>query len=260
MIFNKNKAMKTENTTYTPSLVEIRIAEHASRLHSYHSFKPAILVIIVALVCMMIKVYGQTGLEDKIAAANDQSMIRMAGFVQDLPVAEKLPGYINTSFKEVGPLVSPDGKTLFFSRQNYPDNTGGVLDYEDVWFSTFNELTGAWSTPEKMGTPINNYGPNSVNFVSVTGDTILLANEYGRNGKMRAGMSMSIKQLGHWSFPVAVDCKDQLNTSDHFNLFMTYNKQVILTSQELADSYGNRDIYVTLFHPDGKEETKTWVV
>lgn len=247
--------MKNLTITNQHQLLEIRIAQHASRMHTIHSIKPVLLIIIIALLAMFSNLYAQSGLEDKIVASQEKSDIRMVSFMQDLPQAEKLPGYINTSFKEVGPLVSPDGKTLYFSRQNFPGNTGGVLDNEDIWFSTYNIITDTWSSPEKMDAPINNLGPNSVNFVSVTGDTILLANEYKKSGKMKSGMSMSIKENGQWSYPQAVKSEEQLNLSDRFNMFMTYNKQVILTSQQLSDSHGERDIYVTLLRPDGSDET-----
>ncbi len=174
----------------------------------------------------------------------------MANFMQDLPPAEKLPGFINTSFKEVGPLVSPDGKTLYFSRQNYPDNVGGVMDYEDAWYSTYNETTNTWSVPVRMAAPINNYGPNSVNFVSLTGDTIVVANKYLKNGRMAAGLSLSVKENGSWSFPRPCSNKCKFNTNDRFNMFLSYNKQILITSQELDDTYGERDIYVSLIHPD----------
>lgn len=225
-------------------------------MHSIHLMKPVFLVIILSLAALFSRVFAQSGLEDKIASVQTRTDIRLASFTQELPKAEKLPGYINTSFKEVGPLVSPDGNTLYFSRQNYPENTGGVLDNEDIWYSTYNRLTDRWSAPVKMESPINNFGPNSVNFVSITGDTLLLANEYRKNGKMRSGMSMTVKQLGHWTYPVPVQGDGQLNMSDRFDMYMTYNKQVILTSQALSDSYGDRDIYVTLYHPDGSIETK----
>jgi len=247
--------METKTSNYPQSLIEIRIAQHASRMHKIHAMKPVVFIIIVAIIAMISKVYAQSGLEDKIVAYQGKSDIRMVSFMQDLPQAEKLPGYINTSFKEVGPLVSPDGKTLYFSRQNFPDNTGGVMDFEDIWYSTYNIITDTWSAPIRMQEPLNNLGPNSVNFVSVTGDTLLLSNEYKKNGKMKSGMSMSIRENGQWSFPMAVQSEEQLNISDHFNMFMTYNKQVVMTSQQLSDSHGDRDIYITLLHPDGSDET-----
>ena len=245
--------MKNVTNTTTNS-IEARIIAHSDNLQKNITLKTIALVFIIALLGLATGLHAQSGLEDKIVAYQETSNIRTVSFTRDLPKAEKLPGYINSSFKEVGPLVSPDGNTLFFSRQNYPDNTGGVLDNEDIWFSTYNVITNSWSKPEKMDAPINNMGPNSVNFVSVTGDTILLNNEYKKNGKMRSGMSMSVRQGGQWSFPVAVQNEGRLNMSDRFNMFMSYNKQVVLTSQDMGDGYGERDIYVTLFHADGSQE------
>jgi hypothetical protein len=249
--------MKTTNNNHQvpPTLIEIRLAQHASRIHNEYAMKVIALFVIVVLCAMVSHLYAQSSQGNNIIAYQDRSDIRMVSFMQDLPKAEKLPGFINTSFKEVGPLVSPDGNTLYFSRQNFPDNTGGVLDYEDIWYSTYNVITDSWSAPERMQQPLNNLGPNSINFVSVTGDTILLSNEYKKNGKMKSGMSMSILENGKWSFPVAVKSEEKLNMSDRFNMYMTYNKQVILTSQQLADSHGERDLYVTLLLPNGSDET-----
>ncbi len=247
--------MKTNDANEPRNILEIRIAQHVSRMDRIHSVKLIMLVIIITLLAMFSRVFAQSGLEDQIALARHKTDIRLASFMKDLPKAEKLPGYINTSFKEVGPLVSPDGKTLYFSRQNYPDNTGGIMDNEDIWYSTYNDYTKMWSAPVKMEAPLNNDGPNSINFVSVTGDTVIQANEYRKHGKMRSGISMSVKQNGQWSFPVAIKGDDEINMSDKFDMYVSYNKQVILTSQELGDSYGKRDIYVTLIHPDGSAET-----
>jgi hypothetical protein len=199
---------------------------------------------------MVSHLYAQSSQGNNLIAYQERSDIRIASFTQDLPQAEKLPGFINTSFKEVGPLVSPDGKTLYFSRQNYPDNVGGVMDYEDAWYSTYNDATRTWSTPVRMAAPVNNYGPNSVNFVSLTGDTIVLANKYLNNGRMKAGLSMSVRENGNWSFPQPCPNKCKFNTNDRFNMFLSYNKQILITSQELNDTHGERDIYVSFIHPD----------
>jgi hypothetical protein len=46
---------------------------------------------------------------------------------------EVLDNNINTEYKELNPLLSPDGKTLYFSRQNHPQNMGGGEAKEDIW-------------------------------------------------------------------------------------------------------------------------------
>ena len=107
----------------------------------------AIALLVLAL-GVISKVSAQTGLEVSFAQLEAKSKnVHLASFSPYLTKAERLPSFINSSFKEVGPLVSPDGKTLFFSRQNHPENTGGVLDFEDIWYSTRNEITGNWSAP-----------------------------------------------------------------------------------------------------------------
>jgi hypothetical protein len=244
--------MKNLALTNSQDLIEVRVTYLAKKMYVTNFIKVLLMILILGLLSLFSRVFAQTDVDRALSSASE---LRVAGFVNDLPQAEKLPGYINSSFKEVGPLVSPDGKTLFFSRQNHPDNTGGVLDHEDIWYSAYNEATGMWSAPEKMEAPVNNYGPNSINFMSVTGDTIVLANKYLKGGKMAAGMSMSVRENGHWSFPQALKIKDQINLSDQFNLSLSYNKQIVLTSQELDNTFGERDIYITFINPDGSQST-----
>jgi OOP family OmpA-OmpF porin len=58
-------------------------------------------------------------------------------------VIESLDKNVNSEFSELNPLLSPDGKTLYFSRRNHPDNVGGVNDKEDIWYSELGE-DGKW--------------------------------------------------------------------------------------------------------------------
>ena len=247
--------MKTLKSSTNPNLAELSITAETAKYIFLYSYKIWIILLTVWFICILTKVHAQNGPEDQPTSVSNNSSIRIADFVKDLAQAEKLPSYINSSFKEIGPLVSPDGKTLFFSRQNHPDNTGGVLDYEDIWYSKYNDIMGMWSMPDRMSAPINNYGPNSVNFVSLTGDTLVLANKYLKHGKMAAGLSMSVLEHGCWSFPQTFKINDQLNLSNKFNISISYNKQIILTSEERDDTYGGGDIYITLLYPDGSQSS-----
>lgn len=61
--------------------------------------------------------------------------ITLHDLVKSNMVAKKLDTTVNSIFREMGPLVSPDGKTLYFSRRGDPKNQGGTEDEEDIWFS-----------------------------------------------------------------------------------------------------------------------------
>ncbi|HRX00249.1 MAG TPA: OmpA family protein, partial [Cyclobacteriaceae bacterium] len=119
-------------------------------------------------------------------------------------IVERLDENVNSDFSELNPLLSPDGKTLYFSRRNHPENMGGVTDKEDIWYSELG-ADGKWSLAKNMGPQFNNENPNFINAVSATPDgksvIILLGNKYQEKGKMVAGVSVSDNLNGTWSKP-----------------------------------------------------------
>lgn len=169
-------------------------------------------------------------------------------------VVEALDKNVNSEFSELNPLLSPDGKTLYFSRKNHPDNVGGTKDREDIWYSEL-DSTGQWSLAKNLGRPLNNDEPNFINSIqSVTPDgrtaLILLGNQYNDKGKMRAGVSISTNVGGSWSRPVPLNIKNDYNFNERANYFLTNNRQTLLMSVEREDSRGERDLYVSFMQDD----------
>ncbi|HKZ38066.1 MAG TPA: hypothetical protein VJ184_10465, partial [Chryseolinea sp.] len=169
-------------------------------------------------------------------------------------IIEALDKNVNSEFKELNPLLSPDGKTLYFSRQNHPENTGGIQDKEDIWFSEL-DSAGRWQLARNMGSDFNNKGPNFLNTIqSVTPDgksaIMLLGNKYLNNGRMLAGVSISSHVGGTWSKPQALNIINDYNYAEKANYFLTDNRQTLLMSVEREDSYGDRDLYVTFMKTD----------
>ncbi len=62
-------------------------------------------------------------------------------------------------------MLSPDGKTLHFSRANHPENAGGVNDKEDIWYSELGN-DGKWSLAKNMGPEFSNEHPNFINSIT----------------------------------------------------------------------------------------------
>jgi len=175
-----------------------------------------------------------------------------ANINNDLPT-ERLSSNVNSQYIEHSPLLSPDGKTLFFSRANHPDNIGGADDLEDIWYSELDEATGEWKEAQNMGDKLNSKGPNFISSISQDGDklVILLGNRYLKNGKMRAGVSMSIKEGDTWSEPQNIEILNNYNFSSKADYYMAPNLKVMLMSIERDDTYGWRDIYVSFKRGDG---------
>jgi OOP family OmpA-OmpF porin len=169
-------------------------------------------------------------------------------------VIEALGNNINSEYNELNPLLSPDGKTLYFSRKNHPRNTGGLKDKEDIWYSEL-DSTGHWKLAKNMGYAFNNEDPNFVNSIqSVTPDgrtaVMLLGNKYLDNGKMQAGVSISSNVGGLWSKPVALTITNDYNFNEKANYFLTNNRKTLIMSVEREDSHGDRDLYVSFLRED----------
>jgi len=63
----------------------------------------------------------------------------------------KVPGKINTNFREDSPFLADNGKTMYFSSEGH-NSSGGY----DVFKSEL--INGEWSEPERMPYPINSAG------------------------------------------------------------------------------------------------------
>lgn len=169
-------------------------------------------------------------------------------------VIEALDKNVNSEYSELNPLLSPDGKTLYFSRKNHPQNIGGTRDKEDIWFSEL-DSSGHWQIARNMGSTFNNPEPNFINSIqSMTPDgrtaVMLLGNKYLDNGKMLAGVSISSNVGGDWSKPIALTITNDYNFNEKANYFLTNNRKTLLMSVEREDSRGDRDLYVSFMQDD----------
>lgn len=74
-----------------------------------------------------------------------------------LGIRENLGDKINTQYVEILPIISPDGKTLYFDRKYDKNNVGGEMDDDDIYYS---ELlpNGKWSECKNIGSPLNSVG------------------------------------------------------------------------------------------------------
>lgn len=169
-----------------------------------------------------------------------------------VPIA--LDSNVNSQYNELRPLITPDAKTLFFSRRNHPENTNGEADDEDIWFSERDSTNGNWMKAKNAGRPLNNNGPNFISSVSSDAQTtlLLLGNAYYSRNRMTQGVSMSVKnEDGSWSKPKNLDIINDYNISDKANYFLTNDMESIVMSIERKDSYGDRDLYIIFLQDDG---------
>lgn len=166
---------------------------------------------------------------------------------------ESLDKNVNSEYKELNPVLSPDGKVLYFSRANHPENSGGVQDKEDIWYSELDQ-DGKWKLAKNLGSQFNSAEETSLNAIqSISSDgksaIMLLGNKYSKDGTT-GGVSISSNVSGNWSKPVPLKIKNDYNLNEKANFYLTNNRLVLLMSVQRKDSYGDRDLYVSFMQPD----------
>lgn len=164
-------------------------------------------------------------------------------------VKENLGTAINSKFNEICPVVSPDGKRLYFTRWKHPDNLGSMKN-QDIWVAQLGDKN-KWETATLFPAPINNEENNAVCGISPNGKTMLLNNVYGKDGQMEKGVSLSFKlRTGDWSFPKPIRIQNFKNKSEYSEYTLAPNGKVLLMTTEMKDSYGGKDIYVSFLKSD----------
>ncbi|MBO0359531.1 OmpA family protein [Hymenobacter sp. BT186] len=162
---------------------------------------------------------------------------------------------VNSKYVDTHPVISPDGRTLFFARQESPQNVGGSNDVQDVWYSTLaNASTKAWNPAKNIGSPINTPGPNGLASVSSDGNSAVLINVYKEDGSLDPkGLSLSRRTKNGWSKPTKIEIDDFYNDDpDNVDYFLGTSGKVLLMAVDRKDGLGQQDLYVALLKEDGK--------
>ncbi len=105
----------------------------------------------------------------------------------------KMSSNVNTLYHEVSPVISMDGKVLYYFVSNHPQNTYGKENSQDIWFSTLDD-NGEWSVGKRMPPPLNQNRYNQV-FNALPDGSLLVRGGRGKNSK---GFSL-VSPGGAWT-------------------------------------------------------------
>ncbi len=171
------------------------------------------------------------------------SSLTVAGQQLSFDNVRRLPSAINSDAEESMPLLSPDGKTLYFNRTMHPENIGGQFSGSDAWISRKDQLTGAWTQASNRKMDINNRANNAIVGLNRTGDVVYLLNTYST--KATKGIYF-VKGTGNtWSKPEFIPIPG-LAQEGFIGAYVSPDFDIILLSMKREDSRGEEDIYVTL--------------
>ncbi len=204
-------------------------------------------------------------------------------------VVEKLLPEINSPFDEMMPVLSNDGKQLFFTRvgaddyerslffqgedlfwkmsyslylkslrKTYEQISGVTISdpihskfNQDIWVANLAE-DGAVEKVERLPYPVNSALPNSLCSTTPNPNVFVVMNQFFPKGGMQGGFSV-IRRLpdGQWSFPEPIDIEGFNVTRQELSLTLGGDGTTLLISMKRADSKGLQDIYVSFLKPSG---------
>ena len=194
-------------------------------------------------------------------------LFNSAGNAQIFKV-EPLNNGINTSqYDEISPVVSIDGKTLYFTRVGHStfDRTlklDGVdiakelneNDYQNELKYIYSKIAGKevrdpqgskfnqdiWVAEsifddfEKISHPsypLNNALPNSVSALTPNGNELVVINKFSQFGGLDKGFSITRKASDNqWTFPEPIEIKNYSNNNSDVNLAMSADGNILILS------------------------------
>jgi outer membrane protein OmpA-like peptidoglycan-associated protein len=184
---------------------------------------------------------------DAVGIGTTMDPIRpVVNVIKDAPIQakkENLGRTVNGPFDEICPVISPDGKTLYFTRAERLDN-------QEVWYAEIG-ADGAFGQAKNVGPPINTPLHNSSFSITPDGNTMLLNNVYKREGGMTKGLSMTHRAQNGWGFPDKVVINNYYNDNDYAEFSLAQNGKVLIMTAQRTDSYGSKDLYVSFLQGDG---------
>lgn len=150
---------------------------------------------------------------------------------------------VNTAYHEGAPVVSADGKTLYFFVHNHPQNTFGKEGSQDIWFSEKGD-DGKWGKAQHLGKQINVHKANQVFTVLPDNETLFIR---GGSSKNEEGFSFIHKQGEIWSKAEELDIEGfkKMHQGKFYGATMSTDRNfMILYFSEKPNSEFN-DLYLS---------------
>ena len=190
--------------------------------------------------------------DEEITRAIETSLLamRFKAFPNKQKVINLGPA-INTKYGDYSPLVTANGKTLYFtSRRPEPgteiDKTGRY--YEDIFEVSIDEKSAVVS--KKLPTPVNSKFHDACTGIGADGESMLI---FRSDDQMKDGQIFTTAFDGaNWSVPMALDREVNRPGSNEVSACVSLSGNEIYFSSNMVGGYGGKDLYRTRKLPNGK--------
>jgi len=166
--------------------------------------------------------------------------------------AENLGNQVNSEYNEINPVISPDGKTLYFARISHPQNTHGDKGSQDIWYSEL-DPSGKWGPGRRMASPLNKEEYNCLYSITPDGSTMLVKGAYVSGNYETRGFSLSKRTANGWGIPQKINLPGYEGMSKgQFDCgFLSADGKTLLMAFSEKKNSKEDDVYVSFRQKDG---------
>ncbi|MEZ0486124.1 OmpA family protein [Fibrella aquatica] len=168
---------------------------------------------------------------------------------------ENLGPQVNSTYNEGTPLISPDGKTLYYTREDHPNNTM-FADKDngstDIWYSDW-QPSNQWGPARRLGAPLNQFNHNAVFSITPDGNSLLLRGAYVNGRYETRGFSVSKRVNGNWSTPekMVIANYEKMSKGAFDFAYLTVDGKTLLLSFSEKKNGLKDDLYVSFRQKNG---------
>ncbi|MCS6789438.1 MAG: OmpA family protein [Bacteroidia bacterium] len=158
-----------------------------------------------------------------------------------------LPSHINTRMHESAPVLSADGKQLFFWRLDDPLGYGA----QDIFYATWSDSLSNFGPPQHLGSGVNDERGNIPFGIAPDGQLLLVYKEF-RNPKNACELGMARRLTGDlWSAPGQLRIQNfHSESGSSLTAALGWDGRTLLLSMKSKGTLGGEDLYVSFFNPE----------
>ena len=150
---------------------------------------------------------------------------------------------LNSYADEQFPVLSPDGKVIFFTRSHHEDNIAGRKDKGDIYYSVLTDTVG-WTAPKKIEGLNDEYFNSILDF---NNGTLFVYGEYRSGNTPIPGISSAKVENwpSSWQKPQKEEIKYFMNSSANEAASLSADGATMIISMESYKTRGAEDLYVS---------------
>lgn len=190
--------------------------------------------------------------DEEITRAIESSLLAMR--LKAFPNKQKIINLgeaVNTKYGDYSPLVTANGKTLYYTSRRPGD--GVLMDktgryFEDVFEVSIEDKSNLLS--KKLPGPVNSKFHDACTGIGADGESMLI---FRSDDQMKDGQILTTAFDGaNWSVPMALDKEVNRPGSYEVSACISLSGSEIYFSSNMAGGYGGKDLYRTRKLPNGK--------